>query len=435
MSARTKVSKVIGHKLNLRTCVNLILLFILFLEVISFSCCKKEEDRIMAVRNDSISDISYTTAKANATIVDIGQGIKQHGHCWSSETTTPVIGENNKSSLGSTDKTGNYESQLVGLSERTVYYVRAYAISDAGTAYGDTLKFKTYGKIIAGFDANPKSGYLPLSVQFTDRSIGDINSWSWNFGDLGTSTSQNSSYQYNRAGVFTVTLSVTNSFGSDFETKHDYITVLSEQPETVTDYDGNEYNTVQIGGQVWMAENLPTTHYSDGTALVDGTGAGDISDDYTTNYYFAYGDNQSNVATYGRIYTWAAVMNGAASSNSNPSGVRGVCPAGWHVPSDNEWKQMEMNLGMTQSEADNTDWRGTNEGGKLKEVGTTHWNSPNTGATNERGFKALPSGFRGKDGTFDALGNGATFWLSTEYNSSWAWYRTLWYSNEDVYRN
>ena len=96
---------------------------------------------------------------------------------------------------------------------------------------------------------------------------------------------------------------------------------------------------------------------------------------------------------------------------------------------------LKMYLGMTETEADNTDWRGTNQGSKLKESGTTHWSSPNEGATNESGFTAVPGGLRGKDGTFTGLGDGVTFWLTTEYNSSWAWYRTLWYSNEDVHRN
>ncbi|UCH14415.1 MAG: PKD domain-containing protein, partial [Bacteroidales bacterium] len=475
------------------------------------------------VTTGEVTLLSTTGATVTGNLTSLGEGassVTQYGHCWSSETTTPVIEDDSKSSLGTTDKTGNFESQLVGLTTGTLYYVRAYATNDAGTAYGDTLKFKTYGLLNAGFTASPTKGFLPLNVQFTDISIGDITSWSWNFGDggtsgeenplytyndqgiysvtltvsdgnrsdsetktdyiavsaagtapvanftadktsiivgetvnftdlslnnptswswnfgdEGTSSSQNPSHQYNTEGIYTVSLSATNSYGTDNETKSNYISVSSEPPETVTDYDGNEYNTIQIGVQTWMAEDLATTHYSDGSALVDGTGAGDITGDFTTKFYFNYNDNQSNVATYGRLYTWAAVMNGASSSNSNPSGVQGVCPAGWHVPGDDEWKQLEMHLGMTQGQADGTDWRGTNEGGKLKESGTTHWSTPNEGATNESGFTALPGGFRGKDGTFGALGDGATYWLSTQYNSSWAWYRTLWYGNQDVHRN
>lgn len=185
---------------------------------------------------------------------------------------------------------------------------------------------------------------------------------------------------------------------------------------TVTDYDGNTYNTVQIGNQCWMKENIAATHYSDGTALVDGTEAGDISRDYTTKYYFAYANNESNVDTYGRLYTWAAIMNGAASSETNPSGVQGICPSGWHVPSDAEWTELTDYLGGEGV-----------AGGKMKEVGTTHWESPNIGATNESGFTALPGGYRISNGTFWGLGHNAPFWSATEYGSSFvsAWYRNL----------
>lgn len=95
-----------------------------------------------------------------------------------------------------------------------------------------------------------------------------------------------------------------------------------------------------------------------------------------------------------------------------------------------------MYLGMSQSDADTTGWRGTDEGGKLKETGTTHWNSPNTGATNESGFSALPGGYRYYyDGKFYGIGYGAIYWSSTESNSGNAWGRTLHYDYSDVFRS
>lgn len=194
--------------------------------------------------------------------------------------------------------------------------------------------------------------------------------------------------------------------------------LLFTYAQTVTDIDGNVYNTVQIGNQIWMKENLKTTHYSDGTPLVDGTGAGGITEDYTTKYYFWYNDDPSNGDTYGALYTWAAIMNGASSSNSNPSEVQGICPTGWHIPSDDEWKELEIYLGMSQMDADAEGWRGTDEGGKLKETGISHWSSPNTGATDESGFTALPSGYRDSFGGFAGLGNETGFWSSTEYDST-----------------
>src|SRR4030042_2170348 len=116
-----------------------------------------------------------------------------------------------------------------------------------------------------------------------------------------------------------------------------------------------------------MQENLKTTHYADGSPLVDGTDSGDIAWDQTTKYWFVYDDNPANKSTWGLLYTWAAVMNDAEASDSIPSGVQGVCPDGWHLPSDAEWKELEIYLGMSQVEADGTGWGGTNEGGKRKE--------------------------------------------------------------------
>ncbi|MBT3206740.1 MAG: hypothetical protein HN704_12100 [Bacteroidetes bacterium] len=183
-----------------------------------------------------------------------------------------------------------------------------------------------------------------------------------------------------------------------------YQNILAQNPcpntPTVTDFDGNVYNTVQIGNKCWMKENLKTTHYANGTALVDGTNAGNIHYDYTTNYYFDYDDDTSNTIVYGKLYTWPAVMNGEASSNLAPSGVQGVCPTGWHVPSKQEWFHLQNYLGGY--------WPA---GGKLKETGTTHWISPNSGATNISGFTALPGGYRNFS-EFEEIGMYARFWSS-----------------------
>jgi len=159
-----------------------------------------------------------------------------------------------------------------------------------------------------------------------------------------------------------------------------------------------------------MAENLRVTHYSDGSPLSVGTNVGDISGDITTKYYFWYNDDSVSYAkTHGALYTWAAAMNGAESSNNNPSGVQGACPSGWHLPSDAEWKELEIYLGMSQKEADTIKARGTDEGDKLKEAGNIHWIDLNTGATNSSGFTALPSGYRYVGGKFSYLGISAYY--------------------------
>lgn len=143
----------------------------------------------------------------------------------------------------------------------------------------------------------------------------------------------------------------------------------SDCPPTVTDYDGNVYQTVLIGDQCWMMENLKVTHYRNGDPIphvTDGVTWGNL----TSGAYCNYNNDEGNVATYGRLYNWYAVDDS-----------RNIAPAGWHVPSDAEWQTLVDYLGGDAV-----------AGGKMKEAGTTHWASPNTGATNESGFTALPGG-------------------------------------------
>ncbi len=195
----------------------------------------------------------------------------------------------------------------------------------------------------------------------------------------------------------------------------------SDTTGILQDIDGNEYNIVKIGTQWWMAENLRVTHYADGTeipwvpdpgqwALLNETGEG----------WCYYDNNPDNKEAYGLLYSWAAAMNGATLP-----GVQGMCPNGWHLPSDDNWKTLEMHLGLTSAEADNTGLRGLNEGGKLKEEGTTHWEMPNTAATNSTGFTALPGGYRNESGDFSYLFVNAEFWSSSQNDTYNAWGRLL----------
>jgi len=128
-------------------------------------------------------------------------------------------------------------------------------------------------------------------------------------------------------------------------------------------------------------------------------------------------------------------MNGTLSSDTIPSGVQGVCPDGWHIPSDAEWKILEMFLGMSQADADNYDWRGSDEGGQLKESGFSNWAVPNIGASNSSGFTAVSGGFRSAKGSFYSIDQYATFWSSSEeVGTDKAWYRTLIFDKEQMYR-
>jgi len=287
----------------------------------------------------------------------------------------------------------------------------------------------------AAFGSSTVTGGLPLTVNFTDQSTNNPTSWLWQFGDGSTSNQRNPSHTYTQLGNFTVQLQVTNAYGTDTELKIDFITVTTGaggggdgEPcpgsPTMTDIDGNVYNTVQIGNQCWMKENLRVTRYADGTGLSIVSGANDwINLGYVGKAYCYCENSISNGEVYGPLYNWAATMNGELSSSSNPSGVQGICPIGWHIPSDNEWKQLEMHLGLTQTEANVIGWRGTNEGGKLKAI--MLWDNPNTGATNSSEFTALPGGNRSASSSFTQLNYSSGFWSATEHSSISSWYRYL----------
>jgi uncharacterized protein (TIGR02145 family) len=181
---------------------------------------------------------------------------------------------------------------------------------------------------------------------------------------------------------------------------------------TVADIDGNVYQTIKIGNQWWTVENLKVTRYQNGDSIPNVTDGGEWGG-LTTGAYCEYNNDINNVATYGRLYNWYAV-----------SDSRNIAPTGWHVPSDAEWQTLVNYLGGDAV-----------AGGKMKEAGTTHWYSPNTGATNESGFSGLPGGYRYNVGTYNHVGYFAYFWSSTEFSSNSAWYRHLYYLYSDVYRN
>jgi uncharacterized protein (TIGR02145 family) len=196
--------------------------------------------------------------------------------------------------------------------------------------------------------------------------------------------------------------------------------------------DGQEYPVVAIGEQIWMAQNLRADKYSDGTTIPKATNEEewpDLSSDGKAFCWYAFVEDIHH--PYGALYNWEAAMNGAGSSDYVPSGVQGVCPTGWHLPSDEEWKVMEMYLGMSREDADIADTdRGTDEAGKLKEAGTAHWLSPNVGATNETGFTALPASQVHPDGRHYTDNRVAFFWTSTK-SVHWEGAYDRWFHNYD----
>ena len=180
---------------------------------------------------------------------------------------------------------------------------------------------------------------------------------------------------------------------------------------TVSDDDGNAYKTIQIGTQIWMAENLKTTKYRNGEPISnvpDGT----VWSALTTGAYCWHdNDNIANKAAYGALYNWYAVADS-----------RNIAPLGWHVPTDDEWTTLTTYLGGESVACD-----------KLKEAGNSHWDS-DTGATNSSGFAALPGSFRYANSKFDIVGYNGYWWSSTAFDASNAWLRYLYWHDADVYR-
>jgi len=182
---------------------------------------------------------------------------------------------------------------------------------------------------------------------------------------------------------------------------------------TMTDQDGNVYKTITIGTQTWMAENLRVTKYRNGDPIPNVTDNTTWST-LTTGAYCTYENTADavTIATNGMLYNWYAATDS-----------RNIAPEGWHVPTDAEWTTLINHLGGEDI-----------AGGKMKEIGTTHWESPNTGATNEIGFTSLPSGDRAnQDGTpsgmgsFDGLGYGSFYWSSTADDANYAYFRMQFY--------
>ena len=191
------------------------------------------------------------------------------------------------------------------------------------------------------------------------------------------------------------------------------LTRLRESGGGVTDADGNTYTTVKLGTQEWMVENLRTTKYNDSIGILNVTDDIQWSElDISQTGAWCYYNNDGDYNTpYGKLYNWYAVATGK------------LCPTGWNVPSDAEWTTLTDYLGGIGI-----------AGGKIKETGTTHWNIPNTGATNESGFAGLPGGVRKFDGIFFDFSYFGHWWSSTGSGSN-AWYRLTSYNDDNVVRN
>ena len=265
-----------------------------------------------------------------------------------------------------------------------------------------------------GWGDHSAAGYLKSYTE-TDPLF---SAWDKDFADLTNkptaisdfSLDANSQNITNLANPVNLQDAVTKDYVDILIEEIEYLKVLAGI-ESVSDIDGNTYNAIKIGKQVWIAENLKTTRYNDGTAIplvTDNTAWSNLT---TPGYCWYDNDSATYGQTYGALYNWYTVNNG------------NLCPTGWHVPTDADWTILITYLGGESDAAR-----------KLKETGTTHWPSPNTEATNETRFTALPGGWHHSDGTWSYIGSAGNWWSATEESTTDAYQRLIVNNNYYVFR-
>ena len=275
--------------------------------------------------------------------------------------------------LYSCSKTGPDDIAIPVLTTMTITVITPYTAQSGGTISSDEGNAVTARGICWSINPGPS----------TADSITTDGAGTGNFSSMLTGLLPNTTY-YVRAYA-------TNSNGTAYGNELSFATQPVSET-TVTDIDGNVYNIVTIGSQTWMKENLKTTHYRNGEAIP--TGLSDDSWETTTSGAFAfYNNDDANNALYGNIYNWYAAFDSSI-----------IAPQGWRVPSLEEWEILIYAVGEYPM-----------AGGALKETGFTHWNTPNSGATNSSNFNALPGGSRYSDGTYIFLRDYGYWWTSTEY--------------------
>jgi uncharacterized protein (TIGR02145 family) len=200
------------------------------------------------------------------------------------------------------------------------------------------------------------------------------------------------------------------------------VDTIAVPPNSVVDPDGNAYPTTEIGSQRWMAENLRTNRYANGDFIAYVPDNAQWANQ-TSGAWANYDCDAAYDGQYGKLYNWYTVTD-----------PRGVCPAGWHVPTDADWMELEQTLGVPASDLDNTGPRGgaANAGGQLK-AGVL-WNSPNQGANDSTGFSALPGGDRSDAGSFGLIGMKGYWWSITAFDVDLSWLRSLSCDNAGIYR-
>lgn len=389
------------------------LLFLLF----SLSSCKKQEVPVLTTAE--VTNITGFSATSGGMIISEGSGpVIERGITWSRESTPEI--EAGRSTDG--DGTDTFVSDMSFLVGGTTYYVRAYATNIDGKGYGDAVSFRTLGQLPSA-TTRPAANITTSAAVLNGRVNPNNLSTSVKF-EYGLTTSYGSTITVAQsplagntitdvsAGISELTqgtayhfrIKTVNTLGTTYGDDMYFAT-------NMTDIDGNIYNSIILTSRVWLGENLKTTRYNDGSTIANMTD-GTVWGAAATGGYCWYDNNSAAYKNlYGGLYNWYAVSTGK------------LCPAGWHVPTDVDWTILLNYLGGESS-----------AGGKLKEAGIDHWISPNTGATNETGFTALPGGARSTSGIFNNINANGFWWSSTTINYPNAWGRRIIYDGNDILR-
>lgn len=371
------------------------------------------------------SDITSNSALSGGNITSDGSSaISSRGVCWSTSPNPLISGNHTNDGNG----IGAYTSNITGLLSGTTYYVRAYATNIIGTAYGNQLNFTTNSSSLPTITTSSISNISSNSATSGGNITNDGGSNIITRGICWSITPNPSIYNStisNGIGIGSFTIIMyglsanttyyvkayaTNGIGPSYGNEISFTTTQSGGlGSTVTDIDGNVYDTVTIGTQIWMKQNLNVTRFNNGDSIPQITDVAQWTN-LDSNAYCFINNNANNGPIYGRLYNFYTVNDS-----------RNVCPVDWHIPTDAEWTILENQLGGMSV-----------AGGKMKEIGLTHWNSPNSYATNSSNFTALPGGKRGSDGTFTIIGNSSYWWSSTTSSISSGIYRRLDYNQESV---
>lgn len=357
------------------------------------------------------SNITYTSAKVGMEIKNAYDAqVLENGICWGTKSGVSLNDNVIKFSAS------QIETDLYPLEQGKSYYVRSYIITNYGTFYGNEVSFNTDGnKIPTVLTRNITSIGSTTAIcggeNLSENGLDIISKgvcWSATNPEpttIGNSMTEdgigNANFVSELKGLSPNTLYYVRAYAKNTEgIGYGEIKTFTTYSNTVTDVDGNVYKTATIGDQTWMAENLKTSRYNNYSSITQITSKTDWKDN-TEGGFCYYDFNSSNNSVYGKLYNGIAVQNG-----------NNVCPSGWHVPSKSDWQILANTLqGLSDA------------GGKLKEVGTTTWLSPNTAATNSSGFTARPGGKVDLNGNFTKIKSNGYWWsLSTDdsdYNKAY----------------